>query len=256
VSGNVVTPVGAGSCTVHSTQAGNANWNAAVPVDQPFTVTAPTVANFLVSAPASSTAMAPFNVTVTARDSGSSTVTSYTGTVHFTSTAGSASLPADYKFVAGDLGVHTFTNVRLNTAGSWTVTATDTVLSGVAGTSGSVSVAAAGAAALTGVVTAKSGASNLRVWTFTVTDGGPGAAYLARIDSMSLTQTAGAPCSPVVATSFPLPVGDIAAAASAGGAVSIDFTGCVVTARFRATFAFSANLGAATGTRTLYNQFQ
>ena len=51
--------------------------------------------------------------------------TSYRGTVHFTSTDTAAVLPANYTFVAGDAGVHTF-NVTLKTAGSRTVTATDT----------------------------------------------------------------------------------------------------------------------------------
>src|SRR5581483_4292805 len=62
------------------------------------------------------------------------TITSYTGTVHFTSNDGAASLPANYTFVAGDSGVHTFTNgVTLNTTGSHTVVSTDLGNSSIAG---------------------------------------------------------------------------------------------------------------------------
>src|SRR5207245_2456718 len=68
------------------------------------------------------------------------TITNYTGTVHFTSSDGAATLPANYTFVGGDNGIHTFSNgVTLNTAGSKTVTATDPVTGG--GISGSATVA-------------------------------------------------------------------------------------------------------------------
>ena len=39
VEGDLVTLTGAGSCTITASQAGDANWNAAAPVDQSFTVT-------------------------------------------------------------------------------------------------------------------------------------------------------------------------------------------------------------------------
>src|SRR5260370_13435156 len=59
-------------------------------------------------------------------DQFNNTVTNYTGTVQFTSSDGQALLPGNYTFVAGDNGVHTFSNgVTLKTAGSQTVTATD-----------------------------------------------------------------------------------------------------------------------------------
>jgi len=70
--------------------------------------------------------------TVTAVDAQGATVTTYTGTVHITSSDADATLPADYNYVAGDAGVHTF-SVVLNTAGTWTVTATDTVSASVTG---------------------------------------------------------------------------------------------------------------------------
>src|SRR5439155_1058676 len=72
----------------------------------------------------------PFNLTVTAQDPFNNTATGYTGTVTFSKSdagAGSA-LPANYTFVLGDAGVHSFTNgITLVTTPSPTVTATDTV---------------------------------------------------------------------------------------------------------------------------------
>ena len=56
------------------------------------------------SAPASATAGTSFNVTVTAKDAYGNTATSYTGTVHFTSSDSAAVLPGNYTFVSGDAG--------------------------------------------------------------------------------------------------------------------------------------------------------
>ena len=75
-------------------------------------------------------------VTVTAKDSGGATATSYRGTVHFTSSDTQATLPADYTFVAGDNGVHTFSGVSLKTAGSQSITATDSGFSFTASQTG------------------------------------------------------------------------------------------------------------------------
>src|SRR5262249_7467078 len=76
-----------------------------------------------------------FSVTVTALDQFNNTAMGYLGTLHFTSTDGAAVLPANYTFVAGDAGVHTFTNgVTLKTAGNRTVTATDSFIAGISGT--------------------------------------------------------------------------------------------------------------------------
>src|SRR5262249_33287822 len=77
-----------------------------------------------------------FSVSVIAQDTFNNTATSYSGTVHFTSTdsSGSASLPPNYTFNNGDNGVHTFTNATtLVTAGTRSVIATDTVSSGITG---------------------------------------------------------------------------------------------------------------------------
>jgi hypothetical protein len=80
---------------------------------------------FTIAGPASAVSSGQaFNVTVTALDPYGNVATGYTGTVHFGSSS-VATLPADYTFTAADQGVHTF-SVTLRTAGSQTVTATDT----------------------------------------------------------------------------------------------------------------------------------
>jgi hypothetical protein len=104
--------------------------------------------HFQVSAPSTATAGASFSITVTALDGSNNTLTGYTGTVHFTSSDGSATLPADYTFTAGDHGVHTFTGLSLRTAGSQSITATDTVTSSITGAA-NVTVNPAAASALT-----------------------------------------------------------------------------------------------------------
>src|SRR5262249_33102547 len=62
----------------------------------------------------------------------------YRGTVHFTSSdsGNGSSVPADYPFVAGDNGVHTFSGgVTFVTAGRQTVTAADTTTASITRTS-------------------------------------------------------------------------------------------------------------------------
>lgn len=75
--------------------------------------------------------------TVTAYDQNYQVATGYRGTIHFTSTDGSATLPVDYTFTAADAGAHTFTGgFTLRTAGSQTVTATDIADATINGTAG------------------------------------------------------------------------------------------------------------------------
>jgi FKBP-type peptidyl-prolyl cis-trans isomerase 2 len=119
--------------------------------------------HFSVSAPGSATAGSSFNVTVTALDSGNGTDTSYSGTVHFTSSDGAAVLPADATLTNG---VGTF-SVTLTTAGSQTVTATDTVSSSITGTSGAIIVS--GGAADHYVVSAPGSATAGSPFNFSVT---------------------------------------------------------------------------------------
>src|SRR5207253_5364868 len=54
-----------------------------------------------------------------------------------------AGLPANFTFTGADAGTHIFSGIALKSAGSRTVTATDTVLGAITGTSAAVSVAPA-----------------------------------------------------------------------------------------------------------------
>ena len=117
----------------------------------------------------------PFSVTLTALDANNNTATAYTGTVHFTSNDGQAMLPANYTFLAGDNGSHTFNNTTtLKTAGSKTVAATDTLTGSItASTSLTVNPAAANAATSTLTATPSSivaDGSTTSTITATITD--------------------------------------------------------------------------------------
>jgi cyclophilin family peptidyl-prolyl cis-trans isomerase len=96
--------------------------------------------HFLVSGPSSATVGTAFTLTVTAEDQSGNTTTDYTGTVDFTSTDAAAALPSDAPLIDG---VGTF-SATLNTAGSQTLTATDTVDSTLSGTSSAIDVAGPG----------------------------------------------------------------------------------------------------------------
>jgi DNA/RNA endonuclease G (NUC1) len=95
-------------------------------------VVAAAATHLSVTAPATASPGSPFAVTVTALDVSNATVTGYTGTIHFTSSS-AGTLPADYTFVAGDHGTHTF-SVTLTTPGPQTVTAADTANASITGT--------------------------------------------------------------------------------------------------------------------------
>jgi hypothetical protein len=85
------------------------------------------------------TAGTSFSVTVSALNTSNATDTAYTGTIHFTSSDVQAGLPANYAFVAADGGSHTFT-VALKTAGTQSVTATDTANASATGTASGIVV--------------------------------------------------------------------------------------------------------------------
>ena len=91
-----------------------------------ITVNPAAAAKFILSAPAR-VARGGFYVTLTVEDAFGNVVTGYVGTVHFTSSDSTATLPADYTFTAGDAGVHTFTSTAiLRKRGMQTITVTDT----------------------------------------------------------------------------------------------------------------------------------
>jgi hypothetical protein len=93
--------------------------------DTGITVNPAAAGKFIITAPASITSGLAFSLTVKVEDAYGNVVTGYTGTVHFSSTDGSATLPADYKFTAADAGVHTFTGLVLHSTGNQTITIAD-----------------------------------------------------------------------------------------------------------------------------------
>ncbi len=92
--------------------------------------------HFAVTVPTTATAGTAFSFTVTAENAGGSTNTSYTGTVHFTSSDSQAVLPNNATLTNG---TGTFL-ATLRTAGVQTLTATDTVNSGLTDTSSPITV--------------------------------------------------------------------------------------------------------------------
>jgi DNA/RNA endonuclease G (NUC1) len=93
------------------------------------TVNPLSVTHLGVSAPSSVSIGAPFNVTVSALDGANVIAGGYRGTVHFTSSGASLTLPADYTFTAADNGVHTF-SVTPNALGPAAISVTDGTFSG------------------------------------------------------------------------------------------------------------------------------
>jgi len=97
--------------------------------------------HFNVSVPATATAGGAFNIVVTALDQNNNTLTTFGNAIHFSSSDGSAVLPADTTLTNG---VGTFP-MTLRTAGSQNITVTNTSNSSVTGTSSSIAVVAAAA---------------------------------------------------------------------------------------------------------------
>jgi hypothetical protein len=125
------------------------------------------MAVFAVSAPASASSGGPFSVTVTAENGLGQIVPNYTGTIQFSSSDQTASLPASYAFTAGDAGAHTFTNaVTLFKSGNQTVTVADTINAPGRGTA-TVTVSAGTVSQL--VVTAPAAETAGSAFVFTVT---------------------------------------------------------------------------------------
>jgi RHS repeat-associated protein/uncharacterized repeat protein (TIGR01451 family) len=83
---------------------------------------------FQIQAPASAATGSPFDLTVSAVNTGGAPDSSYRGVVSFSSLDLAATLPADYTFTAADNGVHTFHNAALNSLGAQTITATEKLL--------------------------------------------------------------------------------------------------------------------------------
>jgi hypothetical protein len=168
VNSTLTNGVGTFSATLRT--AGNQTITATDTVTSSITVTSSTIVvsagaatHFTVSAPASATAGTAFFYTVTALDASNNTATGYAGTVHFTSSDGVSTLPANSTLTSG---VGTF-SATLRTAGNQTITATDTVTSSITVTSSTIVVSAGAATHFT--VSAPASATAGTVFSFTVT---------------------------------------------------------------------------------------
>jgi hypothetical protein len=111
----------------------------------PTTVSAAATSQFSVTAPASANTGTAFNFSVTAKDPFNNTVSNYSGTLHFTSSDAKAILPGNATLTNG---TGTF-SAALNTATNQTISATDTVMVSITGTSKSISVSSNGSSNLT-----------------------------------------------------------------------------------------------------------
>jgi hypothetical protein len=113
-----------------------------------FAVGDSTAASFTVTGyPSPDTAGTANNFTVTVYNAEGDVDSAYAGTVHFSSSDAQAGLPANYTFVpATDAGSHTF-SATLKTAGTQSLTATDTVTS-ITGTQSGIVVQPAAAQSL------------------------------------------------------------------------------------------------------------
>ena len=90
-------------------------------------------AKFVLTAPQGVKRGVAFSLTLTVQDAYGNTVTGYVGTVKFTSSDGTAILPASYTFTKTDQGVHTFTGLVLRKTGGQTITITDKLNSSLKG---------------------------------------------------------------------------------------------------------------------------
>jgi hypothetical protein len=143
------------------------------------TVTPGPAASFFFFTPSVATIGNAVSFTVEVADQYGDLASNYLGTVLFTSSDPSATLPADYTFTAADAGAHVFTNgATFQTSGNQTITATDMTNTSVKTTSKAISVS--------GVATHFSVTSNLTV-------SGPGTAVSYTVTALTagnLTATA------------------------------------------------------------------
>ena len=141
-----------------------------------------------------------------------------------------------------------------STAGNYTLTAT--VAGAASAANFALTNAVAGATTLGGLIGLKSGPASARVWPIEVVNNGKGSALSTELSNITMVQTNGAACTPVITTPIPVQVGNIAPQANATVDVTIDFAACASTAAFKVTIDETANDGAATGTIVRLNQFQ
>ncbi|HET6880446.1 MAG TPA: VCBS repeat-containing protein [Pirellulales bacterium] len=138
---SAVTLKTAGSQTVAATDASTGSIMGSTTVAvSPATASTMIVTGF----PSPITAGVAGSFTVTLKDAYGNVATAYTGTVRITSSDARAVLPANYTFTSGDAGKHTF-SATLKTAGTQSITATDTVNASLHGTDSGITVKPAAA---------------------------------------------------------------------------------------------------------------
>jgi hypothetical protein len=150
--------VQAGTKTITATDTLNGNITAGTAT---VTVAPAALSKFVLSGyPTHATAGTVHHLTVTATDSYGNTITGYRGTVQFASSDPQATLPGNCTFKSGDAGKHTFT-VTLKTAGTQSITATDTAPAAINGSKTGIQVTAAAVArlALTAPTSVKAGSA-------------------------------------------------------------------------------------------------
>jgi hypothetical protein len=120
-----------------------------------------------------------------------------------------------------------------------------------------ISPVALGTNALSGTIAAKTGPSNARIWSISISNAGATPAYEVTLGALTLTQTAGAACTPVVTApkAFPIMLGMLPAGGTATGTITIDFTSCPLLARFTVNVPIDTT-GQTLNTLTRTNQFQ
>jgi hypothetical protein len=130
-----------------------------------FTISAAAASSLSVTGfPSSTTAGALQSFTVTVLDSYGNTATGYRGTVQFSSTDLQATLPANYTFTATDAGKHTF-SAALKTAGTQSLTATDTSNANITGSEKNIAVSPAAASKFLLAMLLPTGTSNITAGT-------------------------------------------------------------------------------------------
>lgn len=128
ISGGVVSFTGVGNCVIDANQAGNGTYNAAPQVQQSFAVAPGAPAQLILSSVADGTAgvaLAPA-VTVTVEDASGNVVVGDTNSVTLSIASGPGAFDgASTVTVSFSNGVATFSNLVLDTAGNYTLSAND-----------------------------------------------------------------------------------------------------------------------------------
>jgi hypothetical protein len=157
---------------------------------------------------------------VTAKDSFGNTATGYTGTAHFSSNDPQAVLPTDYIFTAADAGFRSGLSATLKTAGSRSITSTDTVTGSITGAQSSITVTPASASRLVlaaSTITPSAGAAdNLTITALDAYDN----TAISYTGDKNLTFTGAG----IIGSSTPTVSSNTGAAVTFGGAVTVTFS--------------------------------